>query len=165
VVVDGRFASQAVNVSNFRQLLSSNHFATAQVRSSDDRGCHTTTHRELVRLSSGALLMDMPGLREIALWANAEVPWAELFADIAELATACRYRDCQHQSEPGCAVRAAIESGTLAPGRLQSFIKQQRELDYNRARQDGRARQVQTQRQKLIAQSARQLGKFRGKHS
>lgn len=93
---------------------------TAAVRSSDDRGRHTTSHRELVRLPNGALLVDNPGIRELHLW-GAEEGLEEAFEDVLELAEHCRFRDCRHGEEPGCAVRAAVDDGTLDPGRLRNF--------------------------------------------
>ena len=95
--------------------------STAAVREHDSRGRHTTTHRELTMLSTGAALIDTPGLREIQLWAG-EASVAAVFDDIAELAVRCRFADCSHTAEPGCAVRDAID-----PARLTSFHKLTRE--------------------------------------
>jgi ribosome biogenesis GTPase len=111
------------------------------VRESDDRGRHTTTHREMLRLPGGALLIDTPGLREIQLWNGDEDRVLEqAFGDIASLATACRFKDCRHQTEPGCAVKAAVEEGTLEPGRLASHAKLQRELAFLERKQEKLAR-------------------------
>lgn len=111
---------------------------TGEIRDADERGRHTTTHRELVRLASGALILDTPGMRELGLWeANAGV--AQTFADIEALAGQCRFRDCGHGAEPGCAVRAAIEAGDLDPDRLRSFEKLQAELAYEHRKEDPRA--------------------------
>jgi ribosome biogenesis GTPase len=110
------------------------------VRENDDRGRHATTHREMIRLPGGALLIDTPGLREIQLWNGDEDEALEqAFGDIASLATACRFKDCQHQTEPGCAVKAAVAEGTLEPGRLASYAKLQRELAFLERKQDKRA--------------------------
>jgi ribosome biogenesis GTPase len=110
------------------------------VREGDERGRHTTTHRELLRVPGGALLIDTPGLREIQLW-NGDEDGAlqQAFGDIASLATACRFKDCRHQTEPGCAVKAAVAEGSLEPGRLASHAKLQRELAFLERKQDKRA--------------------------
>jgi ribosome biogenesis GTPase len=108
---------------------------TGAVRAGDDRGRHTTTHRELIRLESGALLIDNPGIREVQLWAS-DGALDEVFGDVAELAAGCRYRDCRHQGEPGCAVAEALEDGTLDPDRLEHQQALERELRYLELRQD-----------------------------
>ena len=97
---------------------------TGAVRS-DGKGRHTTTHRELFAMPWGGLLIDTPGLRELQLWADVEEAdrLAQLFTDIDELAARCRFADCGHAHEPGCAVQAAIAGGELAAGRLQSYRK------------------------------------------
>ena len=95
--------------------------ATASVREGDDRGRHTTTHRQLVRLPGGGLLIDNPGIRELQLWADDDSSLEETFDDIEELGRACRFRDCGHGQEPGCAVRAAIKAGSLDPARLRNY--------------------------------------------
>jgi ribosome biogenesis GTPase len=94
---------------------------TAEVRDSDDRGRHTTTHRALIPLPSGACLIDTPGMRELKPTGEEDV--VENFADIEALAEQCRFRDCKHEREPGCAVRAAIQAGTLDPDRYANFLK------------------------------------------
>ena len=94
---------------------------TAAVRESDDRGRHTTTHRRLVQLPGGGLLIDNPGIRELQLWADDDSSLEETFDDIEELGRGCRFRDCGHGQEPGCAVRAAIQAGTLDPARLHNY--------------------------------------------
>jgi ribosome biogenesis GTPase / thiamine phosphate phosphatase len=101
---------------------------TGAVRS-DGKGRHTTTHRELVALPWGGLLIDTPGLRELQVWSDLEEAGgiARLFADVEALAGRCRFADCGHTSEPGCAVHAAIAAGELTPGRLESYRKLQRD--------------------------------------
>lgn len=111
---------------------------TGEIREADERGRHTTTHRELVRLASGALILDTPGMRELGLW-EAEAGVAQTFADIEALAERCRFRDCGHGAEPGCAVRAAITAGELDPDRLRSFEKLQAELAFEHRKADPRA--------------------------
>jgi ribosome biogenesis GTPase len=108
------------------RLLGAEAMATGEVREGDGRGCHTTVHRELLLLASGALLVDTPGLREIALFA-AEEGIASVFADIEALARECSFRDCRHGTEPGCAVLAAEAEGRLDPARLEGWRRLGRE--------------------------------------
>jgi ribosome biogenesis GTPase len=110
------------------------------VRTRDDRGRHTTTRRQLLRLPCGALIIDTPGLREIQLWnEDKEAGLEQAFDDITSLATACRFADCQHQDEPGCAVKTALVEGTLEAVRLRSYAKLQRELAFLARKQDTRS--------------------------
>lgn len=102
---------------------------TGDIRESDDRGKHTTTHREMIMLAEGGLLIDTPGMRELQLW-GADTGLGQSFADIEELAACCRFRDCSHNGEPGCAVCAALEDGSLESERYKSYTKLQRELAY-----------------------------------
>jgi ribosome biogenesis GTPase len=111
----------------------------------DGRGRHTTTQRQLFPRPGGGLILDTPGLRELALWEGGDgVDTA--FAEVADLASGCRFRDCTHRSEPGCAVRAAVEGGTLAAERLDSYAKLQAELAHLDRRTDVRA-QLERKRQ------------------
>jgi ribosome biogenesis GTPase len=112
--------------------------ATAAIREDDARGRHTTTHRELVRLPWGGLLLDTPGMRELGLW-DAEAGVSATFEDVEALTGQCRFSDCQHRGEPGCAVAAAVAQGELAAERLQAYEKLQAELAYERRRADPRA--------------------------
>jgi ribosome biogenesis GTPase / thiamine phosphate phosphatase len=134
--------------------------ATSAVRADDDRGRHTTTHRELYRLPSGALVIDSPGLREIQILAG-EDALAEAFADVEALAARCRFRDCSHEAEPGCAVRAALESGELERGRFEGWRKISREVAFLAAREDPRAAAERAQRWKIINKSMRGYTKER----
>lgn len=97
------------------------------VSQSDGKGCHTTTHRELILFPQGGILMDNPGMRELHLWGEAE-DLAESFSDIERLAESCKFRDCQHKTEPGCAVNKGIEAGDLNSERLSSYHKLKDEL-------------------------------------
>jgi len=133
-------------------LLGEERQATGAVREDDSRGRHTTTHRELVPLPGGALLLDTPGMRELQLWGD-EAGLEEAFADIAALASSCRFRDCSHAGEPECAVRAAVAGGALDEGRLASWHKLQRELRRLATRQDARARAAEQARWKEITRS------------
>jgi ribosome biogenesis GTPase len=95
---------------------------TGEVREKDAKGRHTTTRRELVLAPSGALIIDTPGMRELQLW-DADEALEEAYADIVDIAARCRFTSCRHEDEPGCAVRAAIETGALPPERLASYRK------------------------------------------
>lgn len=108
--------------------------ATSEIRESDDRGRHTTTHRQMIRLDNGAMIIDTPGMRQLGLWSTGD-GMDSSFEDIFALAKQCRFSDCRHESEPGCAVRAAIEAGELEAGRLVSFRKLEREARHSAARE------------------------------
>ncbi len=95
--------------------------ATAEVRESDGRGRHTTSHRQLIVLRGGTILIDNPGTREVAAWDDDEAAVADTFEDVLALAAECRFRDCRHGSEPGCAVQDAIEGGKLGADRLENW--------------------------------------------
>lgn len=135
-------------------LLGRTHFRTREVREIDQRGRHTTTHRELVALPGGALLIDTPGMRELQLW-DAEAGIADAFADVTALAVDCRFRDCGHADEPGCAVTAAASSGSLPRERLESYRKLQAELRALGERQDALARRATRRRWASIHKTAR----------
>ena len=105
----------------------------------DGRGRHTTTHRQLVPLPEGGLMLDTPGMRELQLW-DAESGLESAFEDVESLAAQCRFTDCAHRREPGCAVRAALANGTLDLERFESWRKLERELERLARKQDGRAR-------------------------
>jgi ribosome biogenesis GTPase len=144
------------------RLLGRDAQKTGEVREGDDRGKHTTTHRELFRAPQGGLLVDTPGLREIQLW-EGDQGIESTFPDIEELAESCRFSDCQHQGEPGCAVEAALESGELAPERLESYRKLQKELHHLQVRQDEAARIREKQKWKVIHKGMRQMEKLKPK--
>jgi len=112
--------------------------ATSAVREGDDKGRHTTTTRELYLLPSGALLIDTPGMRELALW-DAETGLDTTFEDIEALAAECRFSDCLHQREPGCAIRAALQSGALDPSRYAARDKLRREQAHQQRQHDPKA--------------------------
>lgn len=121
-------------------LAGQERMSTGEIREADDRGRHTTTHRELVLLPSGGLILDTPGMRELALW-DAETGVAAVFDDVEALAGACRFSDCRHEREPGCAVRAAIAAGDLSEDRWRSWEKLQAELAHEQRKTDPRAAQ------------------------
>jgi ribosome biogenesis GTPase len=112
---------------------------TQAIVEGDSLGRHTTTHRELILLPSGALILDTPGMRELGLW-EADSGVSTAFADVETLAAACRFHDCRHGSEPGCAVQAALADGSLDRARWNSFGKLQRELAFEERKNDPRAR-------------------------
>jgi ribosome biogenesis GTPase / thiamine phosphate phosphatase len=150
----GLLGSSGVGKSTLaNRLLGEELLATGDVRR-DGRGRHTTTHRELVRLPGGALLLDTPGMRELQLWAD-ESALEETFADVAELAGRCRFSDCAHGSEPGCAVRAALADGTLPEVRWESYRKLQRELRALAVKQDARLRSEARRERRRFARSRR----------
>jgi ribosome biogenesis GTPase len=144
-------------------LLGEDRLATKAVRASDSRGRHTTRHRQLVPLPGGGLLIDTPGMRELQLWAAADTAdaTATAFDDIDAIAAGCHFTNCRHLSEPRCAVRAAVEQGTLDASRLASFHKLQDEARSLAARQDVRERIQERAQAKTIAKAARQLYRMR----
>jgi ribosome biogenesis GTPase / thiamine phosphate phosphatase len=128
--------------------------ATAAVRESDERGRHTTTHRELVRLPEGGLLLDTPGMRELQLWDSAD-GLEQTFADVAELILQCRFSDCGHSTEPGCAVRASLADGTLPSERWEAYDKLQRELKALEIRHDARLKSEARKERRRFARAQR----------
>ena len=100
--------------------------ATTPVRETDGKGRHTTVNRAIVPIKGGGFVVDMPGVRGMGLW-EAEEGLATAFSDITDLAQECKFRDCKHLDEPGCAVRAAVEAGSLHPARLESYLRLQKE--------------------------------------
>lgn len=128
--------------------------ATQQVRAADGRGRHTTTHRELLVLPGGGLVIDTPGLRRVGLY-DADAGLSQAFADVEELAADCRFGDCAHESEPGCAVQAAVESGDLPERRLASWRKLRREAAWMAGRTDARLRAEQTRTWKIVHKEMR----------
>jgi ribosome biogenesis GTPase len=113
--------------------------ATKDIREHDAHGRHTTTHRELILLPSGALILDTPGMRELAMWdseAGIAAAFAETTAQVDQIAEGCRFRDCAHDKEPGCAVQAALADGTLDAERWRSFQKLQKEVAHTVRKED-----------------------------
>jgi ribosome biogenesis GTPase / thiamine phosphate phosphatase len=133
-------------------LLGRERLRTGAVREDDSRGRHTTTHRELVRLPGGALLIDTPGIRSLGV-AGAADGLGTTFSEVTDLATGCRFRDCRHDGEPGCAVLAALADGTLDPRRLESHRKLEREAAHVARTLDPRLRAAERQRWKAISAS------------
>ena len=129
-----------------------------EVRGRDYTGRHTTTSRELILMPGGGVVIDTPGMREIQMWAG-EDDLADTFEDIGELAARCRFKDCQHKAEPGCAVKAAAERGDLDATRLDSYEKLQKEIRYHEARQAGSLRLEEKLRWKKIAKEQKAMKK------
>ena len=133
---------------------------TTPTREDDDEGRHTTSHRELILLPGGGVVIDTPGLRELQL-ADGAAGLDETFSEVDALAAGCRFADCTHDSEPGCAVRAAVEAGTLPVERLESWRKLQRELLAIAMRTDHLLRKEETRKWRLLSREARSRTRHR----
>ncbi|MBS1911824.1 MAG: ribosome small subunit-dependent GTPase A [Bacteroidetes bacterium] len=134
---------------------------TGDVSDSVGKGRHTTTSRELIVLPNGALVIDTPGMRELGLWSNEE-SLAETFEDVEELARRCRFTDCRHADEPGCAIRAALARGDLDARRFRNYQKMRRELAYLERRVDQAAALEEKRRWKRIGMENRRRPDKRG---
>jgi ribosome biogenesis GTPase len=143
-------------------LLGEDRQATREVRASDGRGRHTTVARELIELPQGGILIDTPGLRALAL-TGSESGIAATFPDIEDAAGRCRFRDCTHKHEPGCAVQAAVRAGALPAERLESYHKLKREMEFAAAKSDARLRAEEERKWKIIHKAAKQLYRKRGR--
>ncbi|MGE5189649.1 MAG: ribosome small subunit-dependent GTPase A [Gemmatimonadota bacterium] len=141
-------------------LLGENRMRTGEVRPRDGRGCHVTTRRQLVLLPGGGLLIDTPGMRELQL--ADEDGLDTVFADVAALAVSCRFRDCRHGTEPGCAVKQAVESGDLNAERLAHFRKLEREARAYALRHDERRRRQAERVWGQLSDEVAQLRKWKG---
>jgi ribosome biogenesis GTPase len=130
-------------------LIGEERLRTRDVRQSDSRGRHTSTNRQLIVLGHDGILIDTPGMRELQLWDTGDALMGA-FGDIDALAGACRFRDCRHAGEPGCAVAAAVDAGTLPAARLESYQKLQREQAFQLRQQDQRAQFEQKRRFKIL---------------
>jgi ribosome biogenesis GTPase / thiamine phosphate phosphatase len=128
------------------------------VRESDGKGRHTTTKRELMVLPGGGILIDTPGIRELQPW-KGEEEITDAFIDIEAIILNCRFRNCMHESEPGCAIQEAIKNGELEPGRYQNYIKMKREARYLEERTDLGAKQTEKNRWKAINKLQKQVKK------
>jgi ribosome biogenesis GTPase / thiamine phosphate phosphatase len=138
------------------RLLGEEHFRIGDVRA-DGRGRHTTTHRELVPVPGGGVIVDTPGLRELQLW-DAEVGLDQAFVDVADLVAQCRFSDCEHRTEPGCAVKAALADGSLPAERWDSYQKLQRELARLERKLDPKLQSEQRKKWAAITKSHRHRG-------
>jgi ribosome biogenesis GTPase len=140
-------------------MLGTDRLATGDVRR-DGKGRHTTTHRELVVLPGGGVLLDTPGLRGAGLWVGDE-GLDRAFADVEELVQQCRFADCAHVTEPDCAVLQAIEDGRLPERRFESWRKLQREARWMAGRTDARLRAEQRRQWKIVTMDYRRSGRVR----
>jgi ribosome biogenesis GTPase / thiamine phosphate phosphatase len=135
---------------------------TSVVREADGRGRHTTTHRQLMILPTGAILIDTPGLREIQLLAD-EKSLDRSFGDIDELAASCRFRDCSHNGEPDCAVQDALAEGLLEMERYESWLRQCKEIRFHQREQDVLLRIQEKRRWKTIQKTVREVYRYKGR--
>jgi ribosome biogenesis GTPase len=125
-----------------------------EIREGDDKGRHTTTHRELFRMPGGGLLIDTPGMREFQMWDNSE-SLDTGFKDVEQFASSCRFSDCQHTNQPGCAVQEALENGSLTRERYASYEKLKRELAYVERKADAAAQKAERGKWKQITKDMR----------
>lgn len=140
-------------------LLPSDEMKTQEVRESDSRGRHTTTHRELLMTESGVAIIDTPGIRSVGLTDNTELD--SIFSDVENLVQNCRFSDCRHESEPGCAVNEALASNTLEESRWSSYLKLQKEVAYEKRKTD---KALMSQEKKKWAKISRSINlKKRGR--
>lgn len=144
------------------RLLGERILPTRSVRESDSRGRHASVHRQLLAVPGGGLVIDTPGMRELQLW-GAETLTPDLFAEIATLAAGCRFRDCRHQQEPGCAVKDAVESGALDAARYEHFCKLEAERAVLEQRREERAAIELKRRGKVQSRAIKALQKSRGR--
>jgi len=150
--------SSGVGKTTLVNRLRESSLVTQAVRGLDSKGRHTTTSRHLYPLPGGALLMDTPGVRTVGLWADAD-DLAAGFSDIEALAASCRFHDCRHQDEPGCAVQAALADGSLEPSRWDGWQRQERELRHLARRDDKALQRAERDRWKAIHQSMKGFSK------
>ena len=140
-------------------LLGRSEQATGDIREDDDRGRHTTTSRRLIALGGGALVIDTPGMREIQLEAGHEEGLSLSFGRIEELALRCKFSNCRHETEPGCAVKAALESGEVSAEDHASYLKLRRELAFQERKANPAAAAEEKQRWKKLTQAGKERGK------
>jgi ribosome biogenesis GTPase len=139
-------------------LLGTNKLKVNEVSDLGSRGRHTTTHRELILLPNGGIVIDTPGMRELQVWGD-EDSLKQVFDDIEELASNCRFSDCSHENEPGCAIIEAVNNGTLDTGRLESFYKLKKEFSYLADRQTMKASAIEKARWKTISKLQKNYSK------
>lgn len=135
------------------RLIGNERQAVKEIREQDDRGLHTTRHRELILLPSGALVLDTPGMRELQLWESTE-GMETAFEDIEEIAALCHFSNCRHETEKRCAVREALEKGTIDSHRFENYLKMQKELNHLALRQDQFAQRTERNRWKKLSKEA-----------
>jgi ribosome biogenesis GTPase len=131
---------------------------TNDIREDDSRGRHTTTHRQLIMLENGTMIIDTPGMRELGMW-NASEGLDTAFNDIEELSGQCRFNDCNHENEPGCAVKNALETGALTSARWQSYLKLKKEIRFAEMKENASLRANEKARWKSISKNQKQVKK------
>jgi len=141
-------------------LLGVNHFEVQTVREHDDRGKHTTTHRELVMITSGGLVLDTPGMREMQLW-DGEESLPLVFADIDAIAAECFFSDCRHEDEPRCAIREALIAGEIESERFASYSKLQKELHYLARKRDKLSEILEKKKWKKLSRLASERARLK----
>ena len=143
------------------RMLREERLAVGEVRSGDRKGRHTTTHRELVALPAGGCVIDTPGIRELGLWLDREAV-NTVFPEIEEAAKGCRFGDCRHESEPGCAVHDAVDAGAIDSRRLESFLRLRREVEnLDRRRDESKQHEIRA-RDRSFGKMVRQAKKIKG---
>jgi len=152
-------ASGAGKSTIVNRLLGTDAQRTQDVREGDDRGRHTTTARELIRVPGGGLVIDTPGMRELQLWVGDDDAVTDVFDDVSRLAASCKFSDCSHEGEPGCAVRRALDAGALDESRFESFLKLQREHAYMSRKENIRELLAERDRWKKINMQFRKADK------
>ncbi len=140
------------------RLVGAERMAVGEVRGDDDRGRHTTPHRELIVLPGRGVVIDTPGIRELQMWAD-EDALRGAFPDIEELGQSCKFRDCAHESEPGCAVRGAAKSGAVSEKRLRSYMKLKREVALLAARKSEASKRDERLRGKKLSKMYKAVSK------
>jgi ribosome biogenesis GTPase len=143
-------------------LLGSDNLRTLEISKYKDKGHHATTRRELIVVPTGGLIMDTPGMRELQLWDGGE-GLENVFDDIESLFHQCKFTDCRHENEPGCAVRAAIKSGAIDEHRYKNYLKMKREIKYFEFRKDHKASIAEKKKWKKIHKLAKELYKMKFK--
>jgi ribosome biogenesis GTPase len=144
------------------RLLGTDRLAVSHVRAGDAKGRHTTTHRELVVLPSGGCLIDTPGVRELGLWLGADAV-ETAFPEIEEASEACRFRDCRHESEPGCAVNEQVAAGVIDPKRLASYHRLRREAEHLDQRLDASRRHEIRARERSFGKMVKEVKRIKNK--
>ncbi len=142
-------------------LLGYDRQKTGELRTKDLRGRHTTTYRELIVLRNEGILIDTPGMREIEIWGD-EDGLSMAFDDIEELAAQCRFKDCGHGNEPGCAIKEALDNGELDTGRYQNYLKLQKELKRLAIRKSGKEAYYQRMQGKKFSSMVKEVKKLKG---
>jgi ribosome biogenesis GTPase len=144
------------------RLVGAEVLPTGEVRDWDRRGRHTSVHRQLVMRAAGGLIVDTPGMRELQLWDSSD-EIGGVFGEIAELAGQCRFRDCQHDAEPGCAVKAAVADGRVDAERYESYLKLSHEQAAMERMRDERALRDQKRQAKIQGKALKSMQKSRGR--